>query len=64
MMDLPTPHDLHTAIARTLPDALQGYLDPALIVLAAAAIGVLVRFTLVHWLRQLSLLNKSPYDEI
>lgn len=63
-MDLPTPHDLHTAIARALPHALQGYLDPVLIVLAAAAMGVLVRFTLVHWLRQFSLLTRSPYDEI
>jgi small-conductance mechanosensitive channel len=63
-MDLPTAHDLHAAIARALPDALQGYLDPLLIVLAAAAMGVLVRLTLIHWLRQLSLLNKSPYDEI
>jgi small-conductance mechanosensitive channel len=63
-MDTLAPQDLHTAILRALPDALGGYLDPTLIVLSAAAAGVLARFTVFRWLRRLSLLNKSPYDDI
>jgi len=64
VMAIPTPQDMHAALARALPEALGGYLDPALIVLVAAAVGVLARFTLFHWLRRLLLLNKSPYDDI
>ena len=47
-----------------LPDALAGYVDPALIVLAAAAAGVLARFTVFRGLHRLSSRNKSPYDDI
>jgi small-conductance mechanosensitive channel len=63
-MDISTQLDLHAAIARVLPDALRGYVEPTLIVLTAAVAGVLARFTVFRWLRRLSLLNKSPYDDI
>ena len=63
-MDILTPQDLYAAIALALPDALRGYLEPVLVVTAAAAVGVLARLSLFRWLLRLSSLNKSPYDDI
>ena len=64
MVDIPFLDDLYVAIARALPRALRGYLDPALVLIAAAAIGVLARFTLFRWLKRLTVTTKRPYDDI
>lgn len=64
MDDLTFLQDLHDAIARGLPRALRGYLDPALILLGAAALGVLARYTLFRWLRKLTVATHRPYDDI
>ncbi len=63
-MDMPFLQSVYDAIARALPRSLRGYLDPALTVLVALAIGVLLRFTLFRWLRRLATGNKIPYDDI
>jgi small-conductance mechanosensitive channel len=61
-MDMPLAQDVLSAIA--VPPALRAYLEPALIVAVAAAVGVLGRFTLGRWLRRLTRRNSSPYDDI
>lgn len=64
MGDIPFLNDLYVAIARALPRALRGYLDPALVLIAAAVIGVVARFTLFRWLKRLTATTKRPYDDI
>lgn len=64
MDDFTLLHDLALAIARLLPRALRGYVEPALVVVVAAALSVLVRFTLFRWLRKLTASTVSPYDDI
>lgn len=63
-MDIPILSDLYDALAGALPRSLRGYLDPTLTVLCAAAIAVVLRFTVLHWLYRLSAANKIPYDDI
>jgi len=63
-MDFTFLQDLHDAIARGLPRALRGYLDPALVLLGATALGVVARFTVFRWLRKLTVATKRPYDDI
>jgi len=63
-IDLPIVQDIYDAIARALPRALRGYLDPALVILAAALLGVLVRVTVFRWLRWLTSRNQNRYDDI
>jgi small-conductance mechanosensitive channel len=57
-------HDLYQAISTALPRRLRGYLDPALVLLAAVAVGALVRLTLFRWLRRLAAANAIAYDDI
>lgn len=64
MDDIPLLHDLYVAISRALPRALRGYLDPALVLLLAVALGVLARITVFRWLKRLTAATKSPYDDI
>lgn len=64
MADFPFLQDLFDAIARTLPRGLRGYVEPALILVGAALLGVLVRHTLFRWLCKLTARNKVPYDDI
>lgn len=64
MDDIPLLHDLYVAMSRALPRPLRGYLDPVLILVLAAALGVLARVTLFRWLRRLTAATKSPYDDI
>jgi small-conductance mechanosensitive channel len=63
-MDIPLLQDLYTAIAQALPRWLRAYLDPTLVVLAAAAIAVTARLTVLRWLQRLSGRNTIPYDDI
>ncbi len=64
MDDIPFLHDLYMAMGRALPRALRGYLDPALVLVLAAALGVLARFTVFRWLRRLTAMTGRPYDDI
>ena len=64
MDDIPFLHELYLAMSRALPRALRGYLDPVLVLVLAAALGVLARHTLFRWLRRLTAATKSPYDDI
>lgn len=63
-MDIPFLHELYLAMSRALPRALRGYLDPVLVLVLAAALGVLARHTLFRWLRRLTAATRSPYDDI
>ena len=64
IIDLPIVQDIYDALSRALPRTLRGYLDPALVVLTAALLGVLIRVTLLRWLRWLTARNQSRYDDI
>ena len=64
IIDLPIVQAIYDAISRALPRALRGYLDPAIVVLAAVLLGVLLRVTLFRWLRWLTTRNQSRYDDI
>jgi small-conductance mechanosensitive channel len=64
MDDIPLLQDLYAALSQSLPRWLRPYLDPTLTVLAAAAIAVLARVTVLRWLQRLSATNAVPYDDI
>jgi small-conductance mechanosensitive channel len=64
MDDLPLLSELYDAIHLWLPRRMRPYLDPALWLVLAATIALIVRLTVFRGLRRLAAQNKAQSDDI
>jgi small-conductance mechanosensitive channel len=64
MEDIPLLSDLYDAINVALPRKLRPYLDPALWLVLAATLAVILRLTVFRGLRKLAAGNESRHDDI
>jgi len=64
MDDLPLLSDLYDAVNLALPRKLRPYLDPALWLVLAAAVALILRMTVIRGLRNLAARNDVAHDDI
>ncbi len=64
MDDLPLLSDLYDALNAALPRKMRPYLDPALWLVLAATLAVIVRLTVFRGLRKLAAKNEFQHDDV